>query len=89
MTEDMVVSLTYETVKIILVLSAPILISGLLIGLLISVFQATTQIQEPTLAFVPKLIIVFLVLMVLGSWIINSLIEYSLFVLSFIEEIMV
>lgn len=89
MTEDMIVSLTYETIKIILVISAPILISGLLIGLLISVFQATTQIQEPTLAFVPKLVVVFLVLLVLGSWITRSLVEYSEFVLSFIEEIMV
>lgn len=89
MTEEMIVSLTYETVKIILVLSAPILISGLLIGLIIAVFQATTQIQEPTLAFVPKIIIVFLVIMALGSWIIRSLVEYTEFILQFIDEIVV
>lgn len=89
MTEEMIISLTYETIKVILVLSAPILISGLLIGLIIAIFQATTQIQEPTLAFVPKIIVVFLVIMVLGNWIIKSLIEYTEFVLEFINEIVV
>lgn len=89
MTEEMIISLTYETIKVILVLSAPILISGLLIGLIIAIFQATTQIQEPTLAFVPKIIVVFLVIMVLGNWIVKSLVEYSEFVLNFINEIVV
>lgn len=89
MTEEMIISLTYETIKIILVLSAPILISGLLIGLIIAIFQATTQIQEPTLAFVPKIIVVFFVIMILGNWIIKSLVEYSEFVLEFINEIVV
>ncbi len=89
MTQDMIVTLTYETVKIILVLASPILISGLLVGLFVAIFQATTQIQEPTLAFVPKLITVFLVLMTLSSWIIQSLVEYMNFVLSFVDQIQV
>lgn len=89
MTEEMIIGLTYETVKIILVISSPILISGLLIGLIIAVFQATTQIQEPTLAFVPKIIVVFLVIMALSSWIINRLVEYTEYVVQLIEEIVV
>lgn len=89
MTEEMIIGLTYETVKIILVISSPILISGLLIGLIIAIFQATTQIQEPTLAFVPKIIVVFLVIMALSSWIINRLVEYTEYVVQLIEEIVV
>lgn len=89
MTEEMIVKLIYESVKMILVLSAPMLVSGLLVGLMVAIFQATTQIQEPTLAFVPKIVVVFLVLMVLGPWILGSLVEYTHFVLGIIEELMV
>ncbi len=89
MTEEMIVNLVYETVKIILVLGAPVLLSGLLVGLLVAIFQATTQIQEPTLAFVPKLIVVFLVLMMLGSWIIQRLVEYTNYVFDFVNQIVV
>lgn len=87
MTEEMVIDLLSESIKIILVLSAPMLLSGLLIGLLIAIFQATTQIQEATLAFVPKIIVVFLVMLVTGSWMINSLIEYTDYVLGMIDLI--
>lgn len=87
MTEEMVIDLLSESIKIILVLSAPMLLSGLLIGLLIAIFQATTQIQEATLAFVPKIIVVFLVMLVTGSWMINSLIEYTNYVLGMIDLI--
>ena len=87
MTEEMVIDLLSESIKIILILSAPMLLSGLLIGLIIAIFQATTQIQEATLAFVPKIIVVFLVMLVTGSWMINSLIEYTDYVLSMIDLI--
>lgn len=83
----MVIELFTETIKMILVLASPMLLSGLLIGLIVAIFQATTQIQEPTLAFVPKIIVVFVVLMLLSSWIINQLVEYTHFVLDFIDQI--
>lgn len=89
MTEEMILSLTFETIKLILILSAPMLISALLIGLIISIFQATTQIQEQTLAFVPKIIVIFIVIMLTGSWVLNSLIEYTNLVLDVISEITV
>lgn len=89
MSEEMIIGLVYETIKIILVISAPMLISGLLVGLLVAVFQATTQIQEPTLAFVPKIAIVFLVMMLLSPWIIQSLIEYTHFVMDFVDQLVV
>lgn len=87
MTEEMIIDLFSEAIKIILVLSAPMLLSGLLIGLLIAIFQATTQIQEATLAFVPKIIVVFLVLMFTGSWIINSLVQFTNEIMSMIDLI--
>lgn len=87
MTEEMIIDLFSEAIKIILVLSAPMLLSGLLIGLLIAIFQATTQIQEATLAFVPKIVVVFLVLMFTGSWIINSLVQFTNEIMNMIDLI--
>ena len=85
MTEEMIIDLFTESVKMILVLSAPMLISGLVVGLLIAVFQATTQIQEATLSFVPKIVVVFVVMLMTGSWLINSLVEYTNYVLNLID----
>jgi flagellar biosynthetic protein FliQ len=87
MNEEMIIDLFSESIKVILVLSAPMLLSGLLIGLVIAIFQATTQIQESTLAFVPKIIVVFVVMLVTGSWMIRSLIEYTNYVLNLIDVI--
>lgn len=61
----------------LLVVSAPMLLIGLLIGLVVAIFQATTQIQEPTLAFVPKMLGIFVVLMVLGPWILQKLLDFA------------
>ncbi len=87
MNEEMIIDLFSESIKVILVLSAPMLLSGLLIGLVIAIFQATTQIQESTLAFVPKIIVVFVVMLVTGSWMIRSLVEYTNYVLDMIDVI--
>lgn len=87
MNEEMIIDLFSESIKIILILSSPMLLSGLLIGLIIAIFQATTQIQEATLAFVPKIIVVFVVMMLTGSWMINSLVEYTSYVLGLIDLI--
>ena len=87
MNEEMIIDLFSESIKVILVLSAPMLLSGLLIGLVIAIFQATTQIQESTLAFVPKIIVVFVVMLVTGSWMIKSLVEYTNYVLNLIDVI--
>ncbi|MBF4691741.1 flagellar biosynthesis protein FliQ [Fusibacter ferrireducens] len=87
MTEEMVIDLFSETIKIILMLAAPMLLGGLLIGLVIAIFQATTQIQEATLAFVPKIVVVFVILMLTGSWILNSLIEFTNNIFSLIDLI--
>ena len=76
MTEGMVLDLARNALTITLQLSAPILIFSLVSGLVISVFQAVTQINEMTLAFVPKIIAVIVAAVIFGPWMLNSLVTY-------------
>lgn len=78
MSEGLFIDVFSEAIKTILLLSSPMLLSALSVGLLIAVFQATTQIQEATLAFVPKVLIIFVVLMITGPWLIQSLFEFTM-----------
>lgn len=77
MTADMVKDLSGEVLKTILMVSGPALIVSLLVGLIISLFQAITQIQEFTLTFVPKIIAVFLCLFFFFPWISGVLITFT------------
>jgi flagellar biosynthetic protein FliQ len=70
----------------VLLISAPILGLGLLVGLTISVFQATTSIQEQTLTFVPKIVVVLGSLVVFGTWIVNSMINFTMNIFGFIPD---
>ena len=76
MSEDILVTLLRETLYLIIKVSAPMLIVSLVVGLIISVLQTVTSIQEQTLSFVPKLLSIFLVIMFAGNWIITSVSEY-------------
>lgn len=76
MTEGMVLDLARETLYTIIICSAPLLLISLVVGLIISIFQTVTSIQEQTLTFVPKIIAVFLGLMIFGSWILTNLTEF-------------
>lgn len=76
MSHELVIQLGRESLWVILMIAGPILGLGLVTGLLVSIFQATTQIQEQTLAFIPKIVIVFLALVILGPWILNTLIDF-------------
>lgn len=82
MFEDLVLGIASEALTTVLLISAPILGTALLVGLLISILQATTQLQEMTLVFVPKIVAVFVVLIIFGPWMLNILISFteSLFV---------
>jgi len=71
--EDLVMGIASEAVLTVLLVSAPILGAALLTGLLISILQATTQLQEMTLVFVPKIVIVLLVTVIFGPWMLNVL----------------
>ncbi len=77
MNEGPILDLFTETIKVILLLSAPILLISLIVGFIISVFQATTQIQEQTLSFVPKILAIFLSLIIFGPWLLRIMIEYT------------
>jgi flagellar biosynthesis protein FliQ len=77
MTTDLILGIAAETMKVTLLISAPVLIVGLLVGLVISIFQAVTQIQEMTLTFVPKIIAVMLVLLIAAPWMIDQLVTFT------------
>ncbi|RJE86765.1 flagellar biosynthetic protein FliQ [Paenibacillus sp. 1011MAR3C5] len=77
MSADFVIGLAGEAVYTVLKASAPMLVLALVVGLLISVFQATTQIQEQTLAFVPKIVAVFISIIVFGPWILNTVVDFT------------
>ncbi len=71
-TEELIVQMTSKALFLILMLSAPMLLSALGVGLIVSLIQATTQIQEQTLSFVPKIIATFLALVLSGTWILGT-----------------
>jgi flagellar biosynthetic protein FliQ len=76
MNSQMVLTMGQEALLMLLMVSAPVLGTALLVGLLVSLFQAVTQIHEATLAFVPKLIAVVAVFAIAGPWMLNMLVEY-------------
>lgn len=78
MTVDDVSMITQEALMLIIKVSAPVLIVSLVVGLLISIFQTVTSIQEQTLTFVPKIISIFLAIMLLGHWMLNSMMDYMI-----------
>jgi len=75
--ENIVMGIANEAVFTVILISAPILGAALLVGLLISILQATTQIQEMTLVFVPKIVIVLLVAVIFGPWMLNILTDFT------------
>lgn len=77
MTIDTVVDIARETLWVIVKVSAPMLGVSLIVGLIISIFQTITSINEQTLTFLPKLLAIFAVLILAGSWILNSLSSFT------------
>ncbi len=76
MSGDLVVQLGQQALWVVLLVSAPMLGLGLIVGLMVSVFQATTSIQEQTLAFIPKIIAVFVAILIFGPWMLRIMVEY-------------
>ncbi|MDO9366408.1 MAG: flagellar biosynthesis protein FliQ [Methylotenera sp.] len=76
MTPESVMTLGRDAMEITLMIAAPILLTVLAIGLLVSIFQAATQINEQTLSFIPKLVGVFAALMVAGPWMLTTMVDY-------------
>ena len=77
MNSTAVIALVREALELTLIISAPLLLTALAAGLLISVFQAATQINEMTLSFIPKLLAMAAVLALTGPWMLRSLVEYT------------
>ena len=76
MTEGQVLDVAKEAIYTIIICSAPMLIISLVVGLIVSIFKTVTSIKEKTLTFVPKIIAVFVGLMIFGSWILTNLTEF-------------
>lgn len=76
MTAETVMTMTYQAMKIVLAMAGPLLIVVLVVGLVISIFQAATQINEMTLSFIPKLLAMCGVLVLLGPWLIGVMVDY-------------
>ncbi|SFM32032.1 flagellar biosynthetic protein FliQ [Gracilibacillus orientalis] len=77
MSGEFVVSLAEQGIFTILMVVGPILILALVVGLLVSIFQATTQIQEQTLAFIPKIVAVLLGIIVFGPWMLTTMVKFA------------
>ncbi len=82
MSPEQVMNLARHAMEITLLISAPILLTALVVGLLVSIFQAATQIQEATLSFIPKLLGILLVLVIVGPWMLSVMTEYMYQVLT-------
>ena len=76
MTIDTVVEICSRALYVVCITAAPVLLVSLIVGLVISIFQTVTSIQEQTLTFVPKILAIFVSLIFLGHWMLNNMVEY-------------
>ncbi len=77
MNQDTVISLATQAMKLALEVAGPLLLVGLVIGLLVSLFQAVTQIQEMSLSFIPKIVGIAVLIVILGPWMLNNVVTYA------------
>lgn len=77
MSGDMAIQIGRNALAMVMMVSAPMLILGLLVGIMVSIFQATTQIQEQTLVFIPKIIAVFVAILVFGPWMLSMMVDFT------------
>ncbi|CAN2251708.1 MULTISPECIES: flagellar biosynthesis protein FliQ [Bacillus] len=77
MSSEFVISMAEKAVYVTLMISGPLLAIALLVGLIVSIFQATTQIQEQTLAFIPKIVAVLLALIFFGPWMLSIILSFT------------
>ncbi len=77
MSQDIAIQLGREALFMVMLVSAPMLGLGLIVGVAVSIFQATTQIQEQTLVFVPKIVATFVAILIFGPWILGMIVDYT------------
>ena len=78
MGEDLIMNLGQETLKTTAMLAAPMLVGALVIGLIVSIFQAVTQINEATLTFIPKIVVVGVIMVIAGPWMLDILSRFTI-----------
>jgi flagellar biosynthetic protein FliQ len=76
MTPDTVIAIIRQALEVAMLAAGPLLLASLFTGLLVSVFQAATQINEMTLSFIPKILVMFVVLVITGPWALQLLVDY-------------
>ena len=87
MTPQSVIGLIQQALQILVMVSAPLLLTALVVGLIVSIFQAATQINEMTLSFIPKLLAMFLVFLLVGPWMLQTMIDFTPQLFSSIPQI--
>jgi flagellar biosynthetic protein FliQ len=75
--QSQIITIGARAMWVTMELSLPVLAASLVVGLLVSVFQAVTQLQEPTLTFIPKILAVIVVIVVAGPWMMNTIVDYT------------
>jgi flagellar biosynthetic protein FliQ len=78
MTPESVITIIQRAFEVMILLGGPLLLAGLAVGLIVSIFQAATQINEATLSFIPKLLTTFLVAMLAGPWMLSVIMDYTI-----------
>jgi len=81
MTEELVMAIGSEAIKTTMMLAGPMLVAAMIIGILVSILQAVTQINESTLTFIPKMVAIVLVLVIMAPWMLETLQQYAIHVL--------
>lgn len=87
MTPEVVINLGQQALQMTILVAAPLLLAALITGLLVSIFQAATSINEMTLTFIPKLIVMFIVMIISGPWMIETMTDYMTRLFSSIPQI--
>ena len=87
MTPESVMTIGFQAIKLTVLISAPLLLVALVIGLIVSIFQAATQINETTLSFIPKLLGVFAALIIAGPWMLETIVDYMRITFSNIPQL--
>lgn len=77
MTPDTILTIGRQTLEVVVMLTLVLLLPGLVVGILVAVFQAATQINEMTLSFIPKLLVTFAVMLFAGSWLMRVLVDFT------------
>lgn len=87
MENDFVVEVVNQAIKVTLMLSAPMLIGALIVGVLVSIFQAVTQINEQTLSFIPKILVIIATLVIFSPWMMETMVTYTQDLITSIPEL--